>query len=57
MENSVLEIKNVSKHFGKKKVIDNINLDVKPRRNLRIFRAKWCRENYYNKNDIRTFKY
>lgn len=29
MENSVLEIKNVSKYFGRKKVLDNINLDVK----------------------------
>lgn len=28
MENQVLEIKNVSKYFGSKKVLDNINLEV-----------------------------
>jgi ABC-type branched-subunit amino acid transport system ATPase component len=55
MENSVLEIKNVSKYFGRKKVLDNINLDVKPRRNLWIFRTKWSRKNNNYKNDIRSF--
>ena len=30
MKNSILEIKNVSKYFGRKKVIDNINLSVNP---------------------------
>lgn len=29
MSNTVLEIKNVSKYFGRKKIIDNITLDVK----------------------------
>lgn len=29
MKDSVLEIKNVSKYFGRKKVLDNISLDVK----------------------------
>ena len=28
MENTVLELKNVSKSFGKRKVIDNISLKV-----------------------------
>ncbi len=30
MKDAVLELKNVSKYFGKKKVIDNINLKVNP---------------------------
>ena len=29
MENTVLELKNVSKSFGKRKIIDNISLKVK----------------------------
>ena len=37
MEN-ILEIKNLSKFFGKHKVVDSINLEVKAGE---VFRSKW----------------
>ena len=50
MENTVLELKNVSKSFGKRKIIDNISLKVN---SGEIFGTKWFRKNYNNKNDIK----
>ena len=56
MEN-VLEIKNLSKFFGKTKVVDNINLNIKPGEIYGFLGPNGARKNNNYKDDIRTFKY
>ena len=48
---SVLEIKNLSKFFGKHKVVDNINLEVKKGEVFGFLGPNGARQNYYYKND------
>lgn len=53
----MIEIKNVSKSYVKeKKSINNLNLEIKKRRNFWLFRTKRSWKNYYNKNDYRYFR-
>lgn len=56
MEN-ILEIKNVSKSFGKDKAVNNINLSIKEGEIFGFLGPNGARKNYYNKDDIRAFKY
>jgi len=55
MEN-VLEIKKLSKFFGKSKVVDNINLEIKSGEIYGFLGPNGARKNNNNKNDIRTFE-
>lgn len=53
MEN-ILEIKNLSKYFGKSKVVDSINLTIKEGEIYGFLGPNGARKNYNNKNDTRT---
>ena len=48
---TVLEIKNLSKFFGKTKVVDSVNLEVKAGEIFGFLGPNGAREDYYNKND------
>ena len=50
----VVELKNLSKTIGKKKIIDNLNLSLYPGTNYRISRSEWGRENDNDSNDGRA---
>lgn len=54
---SVLEIKNVSKSFGRNKVVDNITLNVNEGEIFGFLGPNGARKNYNNKNDTWAFKY
>jgi len=54
---TILEIKNLSKFFGKTKVVDNVNLEVKEGEIFGFLGPNGARKDYNNKNDIRSFKY
>lgn len=47
MEN-ILEIRNLSKFFGKSKVVDGINLEVKAGEIFGFLGPNGARKNYYN---------
>ena len=51
---TVLEIKNLSKFFGKSKVVDSVNLEVKEGEIFGFLGPNGARKNYNNKNDIGT---
>ena len=53
MEN-ILEIKNLSKFFGKHKVVDSINLEVKAGEVFGFLGPNGARQNYYYKMILRT---
>ena len=53
----MIKVNGVNKKYGKKEIIKNISFDVEDRRNCRIYRTKWCRENNYNKYDNRDYRY
>lgn len=48
---NVLEIKNLVKFFGKHKVVDNINLEVRKGEVFGFLGPNGARQNYYYKND------
>ena len=52
----VLEIKNVTKYFGRDKVIDNLSLYINEGEIFGFLGPNGARKNNNNKNDIRTFK-
>ena len=54
---SILEIKNVSKSFGKNKVVDNVTLNVNEGEIFGFLGPNGARKNYNNKNDIGAFKH
>ena len=54
---SVLEIKNVSKSFGRNKVVDNITLNVNEGEIFGFLGPNGARKNYNDKNDTWTFKH
>ncbi|MCI8393269.1 MAG: hypothetical protein HFJ23_05765 [Clostridia bacterium] len=54
MEN-ILEIKNLSKFFGKHKVVDSINLEVKAGEVFGFLGPNGARQNYYYKNDTSDY--
>lgn len=53
MEN-ILEIKNLSKFFGKSKVVDSINLNIKAGEIYGFLGPNGARKDNNNKNDIRS---
>lgn len=56
MEN-ILEIKNVSKYFGKHKVVDNVNLNIKEGEIFGFLGPNGARKDYNHKDDFRAFIY
>ena len=54
---SILEIKNVSKSFGKNKVVDNITLNIEEGEVFGFLGPNGARKNNNNKNDFGAFKY
>lgn len=54
---TILEIKNLTKFFGKNKALDSINLEIKAGEIYGFLGPNGARKNYNNKNDIRTFKH
>ena len=54
MEN-ILEIKNLSKYFGKTKVVDGINLNVKAGEIYGFLGPNGARKNHNNQNDTSDF--
>lgn len=53
MEN-ILDIKNVSKYFGRHKVVDNVNLTIKEGEIFGFLGPNGARKDYNYKNDFRT---
>lgn len=52
---TILEIKNLSKFFGKNKAVDNVNLEVKAGEIFGFLGPNGARKNYNNKNDTSDF--
>lgn len=52
---TVLEIKNLTKYFGKAKVVDAINLDVKAGEIYGFLGPNGARKNYNYKNDTSAY--
>ncbi len=52
---TILEIKNLSKFFGKNKVVDNVNLSIRAGEVFGFLGPNGARKNYDYKNDTPDF--
>jgi len=51
-----LKVSNVSKSYGTKKVVDNVNIELNKPGVFGLLGTNGARKNYNNKNDIRYLK-
>lgn len=54
--NNIIEVKNLSKEYKKKKAIDNLSFEVREGEILGLLRTKRKRKNNHNKLHIITIK-
>lgn len=54
MENTVLKTYNLSKAYGRFNALDDVNLTIKKRPNIWIYRTKWSWQNYSHSNNCRS---
>ena len=47
----VIEVKNVTKKYGKVVAVDNISFNIEEGEIVGLLRTKWCRKKYYNEHD------
>ena len=56
MVKEAIRTANLSKRYGTKNVVNNLNLSIKSGEIVGFFRTEWCRENNNDENDVRIDK-
>lgn len=51
----MVEVKNLSKKYGKFTAVDNISFNIKEGEIVGLLRTKWCWQKYYNEYDYRIY--
>lgn len=52
----MIEVKNVTKKYGKFTAIDNISFSIKEKEIVGLLRTKWSRKNYNNEYVNRIYR-